>query len=219
MPLSKFTDELPPSRHAFRLNISFLNCSLDWHGSLLRLNIQTTCTQEWVSVVQCQKNHWSPPQKKPAKKLQCELKTALKLCCRSSELVQLFWAFSVLQLDVIYYEHLPVAPRAGLSRSNWCEPWLGRQTDDLSTFRFYVGGLLDEQTEFTAFHHEDEWCNTIHVLLNIGKTWKDLIRNSTQFKSSNAWGEMYSWLVLSTGWRHCWILPLASNLWSMIRLI
>lgn len=37
--LSKFTDELPPSRHTFRLNISFLNRSLDWHGSLLRLNI------------------------------------------------------------------------------------------------------------------------------------------------------------------------------------
>ena len=63
----------------------------------------------------------------------------------------------MLQLDVIYYEHLPVAPRAGLSRSNWCEPWLGSQTDDLSTFRCYVGGgLLDEQTEFTAFIHEVE---------------------------------------------------------------
>ncbi|CAL1139081.1 unnamed protein product [Cladocopium goreaui] len=36
---------------------------------------------------------------------------------RSSELVQLFWAFSVLQLDVVYYEHLPAK---GL-QNNWTD--------------------------------------------------------------------------------------------------
>ena len=39
---------------------------------------------------------------------------------RSSELVQLFWAFSVLQLDVVYYEHLPAK---GL-QNNWTETCL-----------------------------------------------------------------------------------------------
>ena len=39
---------------------------------------------------------------------------------RSSELVQLFWAFSVLQLDVVYYEHLPAK---GL-QNNWTEAYL-----------------------------------------------------------------------------------------------
>ena len=39
---------------------------------------------------------------------------------RSSELVQLFWAFSVLQLDVVYYEHLPAK---GL-QNNWTETYL-----------------------------------------------------------------------------------------------
>ena len=41
--------------------------------------------------------------------------------------------------------------------------------------------------------------DTIHISFDIGKTWKDQIRDSTQFKSSIAWGEMYSWLVLSSG--------------------
>eukprot|EP00435_Cladocopium_sp_Y103_P039977 s111_g10.t2 len=42
-----------------------------------------------------------------AKRLEEELSRKDSSSWRSSELVQLFWAFSVLQLDVVYYEHLP----------------------------------------------------------------------------------------------------------------